>query len=331
MKQFWVRLNGWDKKAVTTALEQGADALVVPAGLSGKVKELGVIKTVAEDSPDLRLGRDVVEVEINSKEDELKAAKLAGKKIVVVRTADWCIIPLENLVAQSDNIIAEVKSSGEAKTALQILEKGVGGVLLDSGDLQEIIDTGKIVKGAGERLALVKITVSDVRALGSGDRVCIDTCTNMSLGQGMLVGNNSSGFFLVHSESVENPYVEQRPFRVNAGAVHAYIRNAEGKTNYLNELKAGQQVLIVDARGNTEIAVLGRAKVERRPLMLVDGNAAGVDVSLVLQNAETIRLVQPDGKPVSVVKLKKGDVVLGFLEEGGRHFGMKIREKIVEK
>ena len=57
-----------------------------------------------------------------------------------------------------------------------------------------------------------------------GDRACLDTCTQMSPGEGMLVGNTASGFFLIHSESIENPYVAARPFRVNAGAVDAYAR-----------------------------------------------------------------------------------------------------------
>jgi len=331
LKKFWVRLNDWNKGVATTALEQGADALVLPKGLTPKAKELGVIATVAEDSPDLKLGKDVVEVEINSKEDELKAAKLASKKTVIVKTGDWNIIPLENLVAQSDSIIAEVGNAGEAKTALEVLEKGVSGVLLNSVSVQEIIDTGKLVKGQSEKLQLAKVEITGLKALGSGDRVCIDTCTNMGLGQGMLIGNSSSGFFLVHSESIDNPYVEQRPFRVNAGAVHAYVKNADGKTNYLSDLKSGDHIMLVGAKGQTEIAVIGRLKIERRPLMLVEGICNGSAVSLILQNAETIRLVKPNGKPVSVVKLKRGDEVLGFVEDPGRHFGMKVREKILEK
>jgi 3-dehydroquinate synthase II len=34
---------------------------------------------------------------------------------------------------------------------------------------------------------------------------------------------------------------------------------------------------------------------------------------------------------VSVVKLAKGDKVLGYTEAGGRHFGFKIKETISEK
>jgi 3-dehydroquinate synthase II len=32
-----------------------------------------------------------------------------------------------------------------------------------------------------------------------------------------------------------------------------------------------------------------------------------------------------------VVDLKPGDIVLGYTEEAGRHFGMKIKETIIEK
>ena len=330
MKKFWVDARNWDKNIVTTALESGADAVFVPKGYSEKVKELGLIKTIAEDG-DLKLGKQVIEVEINSKEDEEAAAKLAGKKAVIVKTSDWKIIPLENLIAQSDSIIAEVKDSKEAKLALETLETGVGGVLLNSKNFNEIIATGKLVKEESEKLELIKLKITKTEQLGSGDRVCVDTCTNMKVGQGMLVGDASDGMFLVHAECVKNPYVEQRPFRVNAGAVHAYVRVPGNKTKYLNDLKRGNDVLLVDKKGNTETAVLGRSKVERRPLMIVEAEAEGKTVSLVLQNAETIRLVKPSGEPISVIKLKKGDTVLGFVEEAGRHFGMKIKESIVEK
>lgn len=51
----------------------------------------------------------------------------------------------------------------------------------------------------------------------------------------------------------------------------------------------------------------------------------------LLQNAETIRLVNEKGKPVSVSELKEGDKVLVHVEEAARHFGMAIKEAIIEK
>ncbi|PKP59937.1 MAG: hypothetical protein CVT89_00605 [Candidatus Altiarchaeales archaeon HGW-Altiarchaeales-2] len=54
-------------------------------------------------------------------------------------------------------------------------------------------------------------------------------------------------------------------------------------------------------------------------------------IKILLQNAETIRLVNKEGKPVSITELKVGDEVVGYLEKGGRHFGTKVDETIVEK
>jgi 3-dehydroquinate synthase II len=153
----------------------------------------------------------------------------------------------------------------------------------------------------------------------------------MSIGEGMLIGNSSSGLFLVHSESIENPYVAPRPFRVNAGPVHAYVRVAGGKTRYLSELKSGDDITIVNYKGQCQNSIVGRNKVEKRPLMLIEAECQGKIISAILQNAETIRLTQPNGKPISVVELKKGSKIVVFLEEAGRHFGMKIDETITEK
>jgi 3-dehydroquinate synthase II len=164
-----------------------------------------------------------------------------------------------------------------------------------------------------------------------GDRVCLDTCTNMAPGEGMLVGNTSSAFFLVHAETIETPYVATRPFRVNAGGVHAYVLGPEGRTRYLSELAAGDAVLLVRFEGATQVAYLGRSKVERRPMLLVEAEAEGKPVALVLQNAETIRLTRPDGSAISVAAIKPGDEVLAHLTAGGRHFGMKVQETLTER
>jgi 3-dehydroquinate synthase II len=173
--------------------------------------------------------------------------------------------------------------------------------------------------------------ISALKPLGMGDRVCVDTCSNLGLGEGMLVGNASGSLFLVHAESLENPYVSPRPFRVNAGPVHAYIRVPGNKTKYLGELTAGDEVLVVGHDGRSRWAVVGRAKVESRPLMLVTAEAGGREVATILQNAETIRLTRPGGEAVSIVSLKPGDEVLVALEGGARHFGHQIQESIVEK
>ena len=331
MKKVWVKVIPWDKQKVISSLESGVDALIVPEGSSKKVKELGVIKTVAKDG-DIKLGKDVVEFEIKSKEDEETALKMSRSRKLILRMADWTVIPLENLIAQTEGLMVEVKNAAEAKTAIQILEKGVDGVVLDTRDMNEIRKVAQLIKGSSEQLKLETVQIVKTQPLGMGDRVCIDTCTNMRPGEGMLIGNSSSAMFLVHSESIENPYVETRPFRVNAGAVHAYTLLPGGKTKYLSELKGGAESLIVSTNGQTQVAVVGRIKVERRPLMLVEGESKdGRKVSLILQNAETIRLVGSDGKAKSVVELQENSEVMGYFAEGGRHFGIKVDETIVEK
>ena len=66
-------------------------------------------------------------------------------------------------------------------------------------------------------------------------------------------------------------------------------------------------------------------------MMLIEADAGGEPISLVMQNAETIRLVDPDGKAISVTTLKPGDKVLGHIEKAGRHFGMKVDETLIER
>ncbi len=330
-RQFWVNARPYKKKVVTTALESGADAVMVPRGQSRKVRNLGLIKTVSPDG-DLKLGEDVVEVTISSEKDEAKALKVPAEKLLLIKTSDWKVIPLENLVAKRGRgLLAWVSSAEEAKVALKIMERGVDGVVLDTSDLSEIKRTAAAIREQGEQLHLIQATIMSVRPLGMGDRVCVDTITNMKPGQGMLVGNSSSGMFLVHAENVETPYCATRAFRVNAGAVHAYLRVPGGKTSYLADLSIGDQVLIIDHKGRSEVGFVGRAKVEKRPMMLVEAAYKDKPLSLVMQNAETIRLTRPGGEPISITHLKAGDRVLSYLEEAGRHFGVKIEETIVEK
>ncbi|MFH1477692.1 MAG: 3-dehydroquinate synthase II [Verrucomicrobiota bacterium] len=330
MKQVWVQIQPWDKALAIAAIESGADAVVVDPGVTPKVQELGRMPTVAEDGT-LVLGRDVRRMDITSKGDEQKSAAVSRDVILWLRLKDWTIIPLENLLAQRGGLMAEVLSVEQSRTMLGILEKGVDGVVMAGRDPGEIRKVVNLVHGFSPEIELVTAMVTRVEPSGMGDRVCIDTCSAMTIGQGMLVGNTSSAFFLVHSESLENPYVAARPFRVNASAVHAYLLRPGNKTAYLSDLRTGDDVLVVDSRGHTGVAHIGRCKVETRPMVLVFAEVGGRELSIYLQNAETINLVTPEGKPVSVSRLKPGDQVLVHLEEGGRHFGMKIEETLVER
>ncbi len=273
-KQVWVKVIPWAVSVAQAAMESGADALWVEAGIRTEVSKMGLIPTVAEDG-DLQLGRDVVEKEVRDKKDEEEIISLSLRKKVVVKGEDWKIIPLENLLSRAGNLFVEITSLKEGQTALSILEKGVDGVVINDPDANAIRQIIRALKEEDERFELFPATVKHVEPLGLGDRVCVDTCTAMVQGEGMLVGNSSQALFLIHSESVENPFVNTRPFRVNAGPVHAYIRLAGGQTKYLSELRAGDPALVVNFEGKSFPAVVGRAKVERRPLALVEAEAGG--------------------------------------------------------
>jgi 3-dehydroquinate synthase II len=182
-----------------------------------------------------------------------------------------------------------------------------------------------------ERLDLSWATVTAVEEAGSADRVCVDTGSLMDDDEGMLVGSMSRGLFFVHAETAESPYVAARPFRVNAGAVHAYVRTPDGGTKYLAELQSGDEVQVVDGEGRTRTAVVGRAKIEKRPMFRVEVETeAGDRVETLLQNAETIKVATPDGR-TAVTDLEAGDEIRVYLEEGGRHFGEAIDERIIEQ
>ncbi len=359
-----------NKPRITTGLESGADCIVLNLEDIQKVRGLGNIRIAAPDmDADIILvgkgsegdGTKKLPVDFEHSGDIANARRLAGdgktvagyviiknKKyeefalelgktcdyLVVIGT-DWKVIPLENLIAGLQKldveIIAGVRNADEAKLALETLEHGSDGVLLDTDDLSEIKKVMTVRDRSGmEKIPLVKARVTKVKQVGMGDRVCVDTASLMVPGEGMLIGSQSNGLFLVHSESEESPYVAARPFRVNAGAVHAYIRVGE-KTRYLSEMSAGDDVLIINSEGETRPAVVGRVKIERRPLMLVEAEVEGTKIKTLLQNAETIKLVGADGKPVPVTALKEGDEVLVHFEAAARHFGIKIEETIIEK
>ena len=142
---------------------------------------------------------------------------------------------------------------------------------------------------------------------------------------------NNSHIFLIQAEVEENPHVEPRPFRVNAGPVSLYILVPEYKTRYLSELKTGDEVLVVNRYGNFRIAIIGRLKIERRPLTLVEAEIEGYKIKTIVQNAETVCFVNETGSR-SMTELSQNDQVLAYHQQGGRHFGVLVQEEsIIER
>ncbi|NHN47493.1 3-dehydroquinate synthase II [Halostella sp. JP-L12] len=261
------------------------------------------------------------------------AARDAEYTIIVGE--DWTIIPLENLIArigEETELIAGVTTAEEAKTAFETLEIGADAVLLDTDDPDQIRETCAVRDEAErETLDLEYAEVLTVERAGSADRVCVDTGSLMDHDEGMLVGSMSRGLVFVHAETAESPYVASRPFRVNAGAVHAYVRTPDGGTKYLSEVRSGDEVQIVDTDGNTREAIVGRAKIEQRPMFRVEFEAENGDrFETLIQNAETVKVATEDGR-TAVTDLEAGDQVKVYYEDTARHFGEAVEESIIEK
>lgn len=359
MKFAWIRPKGtWNdrKDAIVSALESGFE-YIMDFDNADTIKDLGNVKIVSDkkDSDILLLGFNekvsvaevkkaqesgnevAVYIEINNKEDELLVSKIGTiADYVILKGKNWKVIPLENIIAslqeRNSKIMVDVPDYEEAKLALETMEHGSDGVLLSSNDGNEIRKLGELIEKTSKEIYDLKVAnVTKVESVGLGDRVCVDTCSMMEVGEGMLIGSFASGLFMVHSESLESEYVASRPFRVNAGAVHAYVMTPGNKTRYLSELEAGDEVITINSKGEAKTAIIGRSKIERRPLLMIEAENEGKKIRTLVQNAETIRLVTDKGEPISVADLKVGDKILAYFTDGARHFGMAIEEQIIEK
>ncbi|MEM2972260.1 MAG: 3-dehydroquinate synthase II [Candidatus Bathyarchaeia archaeon] len=324
----------------TLARKSGAKTLV--SAKDGDIILLESIKKVSSAKTDRK---KCIQTVISSGKDENKIVKAAeaGIDYVIAKCENWKIIPLENLIAKikgKSKLLTSVANAEEAKLAFEILELGVDGIiveLLDVKEIKRIYEAAKQVKPRiaeaeeeGEKLPLSEAKITQIAPLLSGARTCIDTCDLMSEGEGMLIGCQSSGLFLIQAETAENPFVTPRPFRVNAGSIAQYTLASGGTTKYLSELKIGDEVLIVDREGRSRVTNICRTKIEWRPLLLIEAEHENRTFKVILQNAETIRVVTKNGSK-SVKELAKGDAVLVHIQEGGRHFGIPVKERVMEK
>ena len=315
----------FSKEDVTLALESGVDGIITEASAVESVQKLALCDVLAESDRPL--------FHLESKEDETAAADCLRSGGSPLLARGWEIIPVENLLALCPQGLLglEVASVAEAKLAAGILERGVSYAAILPEALPSLKAIVSEIRLSQQPQALQTARITEVRHAGLGHRVCVDTLSLLSRGQGMLLGNSSAFTFLVHAETEHNEYVAARPFRINAGGVHGYVLLPGDRTCYAGELRAGAEVMIVSADGSATLATIGRIKTEVRPmLMLTAETADGTIGSIFLQNAETIRLTRPDGTPVSVVTLRPGDEILCRTDTAGRHFGMRIQENIIE-
>ncbi len=337
-KFFWILAQGKEKKArqrlILDAIESGFTDIVI----SDEDRELlqgAYFRPLQLKDGFLYDGEEKIGSYVRiAEEGDMPDLSRFRLDFLVVEVTDWKVIPVENLIAMcsknSAKLVVTAKSAGEAELFLSTLEKGVDGILAVVSNHHEIGEFGRLLRSGNPVYKLEEAEVTSVNHAGMGDRVCIDTCSILSEGEGMLVGSQSSCLFLIHSESLESKFVNARPFRVNAGPVHSYILSPGGRTSYLSELKSGMQLPAVKTDGTSRNVTVGRVKIERRPLLLISAAVDGEECSIILQNAETVNLCTLSGH-IPVTGIKKGDSVVICRQEGARHFGMRVNETVFER
>jgi 3-amino-4-hydroxybenzoic acid synthase len=259
---------------------------------------------------------------------------------VMIKFRDPTNIPLELVIASLQStrtiLIKEIEDADnvdDAIVSLGVMEVGADGVMF-SPRTHAALDAFLARLGAAEiaNVAISTGTVVRSTPIGMGHRSCLDLTTLFAPTEGMLVGSTSQGGILCCPEVFFLPYMELRPFRINAGAVHSYVYNAHNRTDYMTELKAGSPVMVTDIHGQTRKAIIGRVKTEVRPLRLIE--IAFPDdklVNVIMQDDWHVRIFSAQGLPLNITELKPGDQVLGHVAAIGRHVGISVDEQIIER
>lgn len=311
---------------------QGPDGMIVLREVTD-IDSLGALESVH------RGGEKDTAAWVNVVDDPtLKLACEAARELpfTVVEFKDPTKIPLEIVIAAADaspgQLICQAVDVEEAQIIVDVLEKGSEGVLVAPRSANDVFALVEMLRVKTPDLQLQTLTVVSTEHVGLGDRVCIDTCSHFEKDEGMLVGSYAHGFVLCVSETHPLPYMPTRPFRINAGALHSYVFGADNRTNYLSELKAGSPVLAVGADGRTRRIVVGRIKLESRPLLSIKAvSPEGVEVNLIVQDDWHVRVLGPGAAVLNVTELKKGDQLLGHVATDKRHVGWPVGEFCVEK
>lgn len=256
--------------------------------------------------------------------------------ILIVDFKDETNIPLELVIAKLQNydvdIIKRVVSTEDGRVSSDVMEIGADGILLTTTNVEEILELNKLIQQSRiSQLEVVKATVTKVKHLDAGERACIDTTSILTQEEAMIIGSTSSGGLMVCSETHYLPYMNTRPFRVNAGAVHSYVWCPNDTTEYITDLRVGDQVTVVDLKGDCRTVNIGRMKIEVRPLLLIECEFEGRTINTIVQDDWHIRIFDGDGNPKSATTFQPEDKIMAYVCEPGRHMGVKILETITEQ
>ena len=262
-------------------------------------------------------------------------AALGQVDLLVVSFSAETNIPLELIIAEAQSrrttVVKRVHSIEDALVTRGVLQHGPEAMLLPLDTAADVVALGDAFAASSvEHVDLVDAEVTAVRSIGMGARGCVDAATLFDADEGMLVGSTSSGGLLVCAEVHYLPYMNLRPFRVNAGAVHSYIWTPGGRTAYVTDLCAGESVLAVNTSGRARPVLVGRVKNEVRPLRMIECRVGDATINTILQDDWHVRLFDADGKVRNCTTIAPGDRMLALPATPGRHVGIAVSETIVE-
>lgn len=276
-------------------------------------------------------------INVNDKKSLDDTVKLAPQvDNLIVEFSDPTNIPLELILASSQSsktfILKKVKNAVDGEVSFMTMESGSNGILLDSDNINEIIKLDNVFNNISKvKIQFKNAIVTKIKHAGMGDRVCVDTTSILTTNEGMLIGSTSNGGIMVCSETHYLPYMNLRPFRVNAGGLHSYIWGPDNHVAYLSDLKAGDQILSFNSDGEGRVVTVGRIKIERRPLLQIEAEIENQKINLFIQDDWHVRVFGSKGEIRPSSEIIIGDKLLGYLDEPGRHVGIKINETINEQ
>jgi 3-dehydroquinate synthase II/3-amino-4-hydroxybenzoic acid synthase len=256
---------------------------------------------------------------------------------LIVELVDETNIPLELILAKMQKksktqVMKIVDSCQSALITFGVMEVGSEGVILSTNKVEEIYNLSNVIsESMKNKLNLVDLEVVSIQHIGMGNRSCIDTNSLLREDEGMIVGSTSQGGILVCSETHYLPYMNLRPFRVNAGSVSSYCWGPNNIAEYMTDLEAGSELLTVDLNGNARQVTVGRIKTEVRPLLLIKTAYKDFIIKTIVQDDWHVRVMGSKGEIRNVTTLRQGEKLRGMIGEPGRHVGIKVNETIYEK
>ncbi|MGI0054316.1 MAG: 3-dehydroquinate synthase II [Thermoplasmata archaeon] len=292
---------------------------------------------MSRDSGMLRRGPGLPSIPIVEVDDPKEVgpalARLHAGDPVAVRWKRERVIPLETLVAarrQPGTLWVITDRPSDLPGFLGALEHGADEVVVEIAHAGMLDELEAYLDRAELSLEWASFPIRRVVSAGMGDRVIVDTTSLLAPDEGLLVGSSAAVLLHVASEAIGSRYTRPRPFRVNAGAAHLYTLLAGGETRYLSELSAGDPVLIARPNGPARSVRVGRIKIERRPMTLIEIEEQGRGFTTFLQEAETVRVSTTQG-PVATTDIAPGASIWGIRAPAARHLGVEIHESIEER